>query len=135
LLLEGALGALLGAGYRADALVITPTFDSSITSDPNAAAIEGVINTAINTYETDFTDPITVPITFQEMTTGFGQSSKLVGRSPCICDASCEPGSECRARRPRCYRLSPGSSGSDPKPGTLALLGTSLLTLCRRRRQ
>jgi PEP-CTERM motif-containing protein len=66
LLLGGALGALLGAGHPADALVITPTFASNITSDPNAAAIEGVINTAISTYEADFNDPITVAITFQE---------------------------------------------------------------------
>jgi PEP-CTERM motif len=66
LLLGGALGALLGAGHPADALVITPTFASNITSDPNAAAIEGVINTAISTYEADFNDPINVAITFQE---------------------------------------------------------------------
>jgi hypothetical protein len=66
LLLGGALSALLGAGHPAEALVITPTFASNITSDPNAAAIEGVINTAISTYEADFNDPITVAITFQE---------------------------------------------------------------------
>jgi hypothetical protein len=56
-------------------LVITPTFDSSITGDPNAAAIEGTINTAINTYESAFTDPINVTIDFKEMTTGLGQSN------------------------------------------------------------
>jgi hypothetical protein len=56
-------------------LVITPTFDSSITGDPNAAAIEGTINTAINTYESDFTDPINVTIDFKEMATGLGQSN------------------------------------------------------------
>ncbi len=57
------------------ALVITPTFDSTITGDANAAAIENVINGAIATYETTFTDPINVTITFGEMTTGLGESS------------------------------------------------------------
>lgn len=47
-------------------LIIDPTFDVSITSDPNAAAIENAINTTIGIYETDFTDPITVAIKFQE---------------------------------------------------------------------
>jgi hypothetical protein len=55
--------------------VITPTFDSSITSDPNAAAIEGVINSAISTYENLFTNPITVLIQFQEMSSGLGSST------------------------------------------------------------
>jgi hypothetical protein len=68
--------ALLGPGAPAHAqLVITPTFDSSITSDPNAAAIEGVINQAIQTYENTFADPINVTIKFQEMTSGLGQST------------------------------------------------------------
>lgn len=61
-------------GARAQ-LLITPTFDSSITSDPNAAAIEGVINSAIHTYETTFNNPIQVNITFKEMTSGLGQSN------------------------------------------------------------
>jgi hypothetical protein len=56
-------------------LTITPTFDGSITSDPNAAAIEGVINSAIAKYESQFTDPINVTIKFQEMTSGLGQSN------------------------------------------------------------
>lgn len=46
--------------------VITPIFDSSITSDPNAASIEGTINTAISGYEALFSDPINVAIKFQE---------------------------------------------------------------------
>jgi len=61
------LGAtLLAAGQPAFSLVITPTFDSSITNDLNAATIEGVINTAIGTYQSNFSDPITVAIKFQE---------------------------------------------------------------------
>lgn len=76
LLLGAILGALVSTGQPAQAnLIITPTFGSSITSDPNAATIEGVINTAISTYEADFTDTINVAITFQEMTSGLGSSS------------------------------------------------------------
>jgi hypothetical protein len=54
---------------------ITATFDSSITNDPNAAAIEAIINSAIVTYETLFKDPINVAIDFKEMSSGLGQSS------------------------------------------------------------
>jgi len=73
--LSGTALCALVAGQSADALVITPTFASNITSDPNAVAIEGTINTAISTYEADFIDPINVAITFQEMANGLGASS------------------------------------------------------------
>src|SRR5579863_1264152 len=60
-------------------LNIIATFDSSITSDPNAAAIEGAINSAISFYDTTFTTataaPIGVAIDFQEMSSGLGQSN------------------------------------------------------------
>src|SRR5262252_2728795 len=49
----------------AGALVISPTFDSSITSSPNAAAIEAVIADAIAVFESLFDDPITVSILFR----------------------------------------------------------------------
>jgi hypothetical protein len=55
--------------------VINATFDSSITGDPNVAAIESVINSAIAFYESTLTDPIAVSIQFGEMTSGLGQSS------------------------------------------------------------
>src|SRR5206468_3424253 len=42
------------------------TFDSSITGDPNAVAIEAGINRAISQIESDFSDPISVNITFME---------------------------------------------------------------------
>jgi hypothetical protein len=58
-------------------LIITPTFDSSITGDPNAAAIEGVINSAISVYESAYANPINVPIYFQEGG-GLGESIKAV---------------------------------------------------------
>src|SRR4029077_18630481 len=63
-------------------LTINPTFDSSILNDPNAVAIEAMINRAISIYESLFSDPITVQIAFRWTTTadpcgpiaGLGQS-------------------------------------------------------------
>jgi hypothetical protein len=57
------------------AFVITPTFDATITSDPNAATIEASINRVIQSFEDSFSDNITVNITFQEVTKGLGGSS------------------------------------------------------------
>lgn len=76
-LLGGSFGLLvLGSTHTAQAqLVITPTFASSITSDPNSAAIQGVINSAISVYQSKFSDPINVTIQFGEMTSGLGQSN------------------------------------------------------------
>jgi hypothetical protein len=56
-------------------LIIIPTWDSTITSDPNAADIENTINAAIQVYEGKFSDPVTVNIKFAEMNTGLGQST------------------------------------------------------------
>lgn len=71
-----AVAVILGV-MPVRALVIVPTFDSTITSDPNAAIIEGTINTAIQFYEARFADPITVTIYFKEISTAgfYGQSS------------------------------------------------------------
>ncbi len=60
-------------------LVIIPVWDSSIQNDPNAAAIENTINSAIQAYEATFSDPITVTITFAEMGSGLGMSSTYGG--------------------------------------------------------
>jgi len=49
-------------------LVIQPSFDSSITGDPNAARIQETINRAISIYESLFTDPITIQIRFRYAT-------------------------------------------------------------------
>ena len=46
-------------------LVITPTFDGSITGNPNSAAIQSMINQAIALYQPLFNDPITVEILFR----------------------------------------------------------------------
>jgi hypothetical protein len=50
-------------------LIIHPTFDSSITNNPNAAAIEAMINRAVAVYESLFSDPITIQILFRYSTT------------------------------------------------------------------
>jgi hypothetical protein len=67
-----AIGPLAG-------LIINPTWDSTITSDPNAAAIMNTINNAILVYETKFSDPVTVNIKFAEMGGGLGMSSTAYG--------------------------------------------------------
>jgi hypothetical protein len=67
--------AFLSSGTQARAgLTITASFGNSITSDPNAAAIENVINQAIQVYQTKFTDNINVAIEFRSMTSGLGSS-------------------------------------------------------------
>jgi hypothetical protein len=50
-------------------LIIHATFDSSITGNPNAAAIEAMINRAIAICESLFSDPMTVEIRFRYATT------------------------------------------------------------------
>jgi hypothetical protein len=66
LLVTGAVTSLVLCAPAWANMVITPTFNSTITSDANSAAIEGAINSAIAVYEADFSDPINVHITFQE---------------------------------------------------------------------
>jgi hypothetical protein len=46
-------------------LVIVPTFDSTITLDPRSSAIQAMIISAIQKYQTLFSDPITVSIRFR----------------------------------------------------------------------
>lgn len=61
------VAAALSCALPAQAnLVITPVFDTTITGDANAAAIESVINTAASFYDNTFTNPVTVAIKFQE---------------------------------------------------------------------
>lgn len=72
-----AVAASLAAPARA-ALTITPTFGSSITGDPNAASIEATINSVLQTYQNQFSNPVSVSVTFQEMTSGLGQSVTFI---------------------------------------------------------
>src|SRR5262245_32246849 len=53
----------------ATGLTIHATFDSSITNNPNATAIEAMINRVISIYESLFSDPITIQIRFRYATT------------------------------------------------------------------
>jgi hypothetical protein len=71
------LAAIVAGAASADALVIVPTFDSSITNDVNAATIEATINAAIQLYETRFSNAFTVTIEFKEINTAgfYGRSS------------------------------------------------------------
>ena len=50
-------------------MIIHATFDSSITNNPNAAAIEAMINRGILIYESLFSDPITIEILYRYSTT------------------------------------------------------------------
>jgi hypothetical protein len=62
--------AMTATTVPATGLIIHATFDSSITGNPNAAAIEAMINRAISIYESLFSDPITIQIRFRYATTG-----------------------------------------------------------------
>ena len=53
----------------ATGLIIHPTFDSSIINNPNAAAIEAMVNRTISIYESLFSDPITIQILYRYSTT------------------------------------------------------------------
>ena len=59
----------IAGGGRSGALVIHATFDSSITGDPNSAAIQTMINNTVAIYESLFNDAITVNILFRYATT------------------------------------------------------------------
>lgn len=69
---------LLGATAQpAAALTIVPSFDSTISNDPNAAAIESAIQLAIAPYA-GFTDAVTVNILYQASHAG---TSAYLGES------------------------------------------------------
>jgi hypothetical protein len=82
---RGVTRTVLGLGFvavglatfavPAHAATINTAYASSITSDPNAAAIESTINQAVQFYDQNISTPVTVTIDFQEMTSGLGQSS------------------------------------------------------------
>jgi hypothetical protein len=59
------------------ALTINPTFDATVTSSPNSAAIQACINRTIDAYESAFSGGanVTANITFVNSTTGLGGSS------------------------------------------------------------
>jgi hypothetical protein len=70
-----SLVVLLAIGVPGHAITINPTFDSSITSDPNGATIESTIDAAIGILDQTVLDPITVAIKFQETASGLSRSN------------------------------------------------------------
>lgn len=67
--------SLVCVGQARANLVITPTFDASITGDANYAVIKNTIDTAIGAYASLISTSINVAITFTASTTGLGGNS------------------------------------------------------------
>jgi len=68
---SGTIGdskVMTGTTVPTQGLTINPTFESSILGDPNAAAIQAVINQAISILESLFSDPVTVSILYRYTT-------------------------------------------------------------------
>jgi hypothetical protein len=74
----GAFLLLAALPARAQ-VVITPTWDSSITSDPNGATIMATIDSALAVYASTFSTPLSVTITFTETNTGLGENLTYAG--------------------------------------------------------
>ncbi len=79
LAVPGFLVSLGMAGAVRANLTITPTFDSSFTGAANATYYEGQVNAAISSIESYIANPVTVNITFSDMSSGLGQSSTYLG--------------------------------------------------------
>ena len=73
-----SLGAAVLVAPPCRALVITPVWDSSITSLPNADAIEAEIQTALDDYQARFTDDVSVLISFESVSDGLGASNTYI---------------------------------------------------------
>lgn len=58
-----AVFVIFAFAFPARALVINPTFDSSITSLPNAASLESAFTYAAGQYESRFSDPMSINVT------------------------------------------------------------------------
>lgn len=65
-------GLALAAPRAAHALMITPNFDSSITGNANAAAIEGAINAAVGTMQGLYSDAVNLTVDFSYTGAGAG---------------------------------------------------------------
>lgn len=76
LLLSSLVVWLLSLSFSAHALTIIPTFDFSVTSNTNSSAVMADVQTAINFYQSTFTAPVTVQISFSE---GGGPSGSGLG--------------------------------------------------------
>ncbi|HEX4489098.1 MAG TPA: hypothetical protein VH088_22685, partial [Terriglobales bacterium] len=74
--------AFASVAKKPSALTILPTFDASITDDPNAADIEAAINAAITQLETHIVTPTTVKIMFVNVNNGLGGSATFYNNVP-----------------------------------------------------
>ena len=70
------VGIAMAAGTPARAMIILPTYDSTITSSPNFAQIQNAFNYAAAQFTNQFSDAITVSITVTSVggTSTLGQS-------------------------------------------------------------
>jgi hypothetical protein len=81
-LVPASVVALLGMAIPAHALVINPTFDSSLTNLANAAQWESAINYADGQFASLFSDAITINITFKaDSSTGVNGHNDFNGQS------------------------------------------------------
>src|SRR2546421_9297121 len=81
---DNSEAALAATATTNSGLVIIPSFDTTITSDPRSAAIQAMIVSAIDAYQKLFADPITVSIRFRLSTfrpDGRPLENNLVGGS------------------------------------------------------
>jgi hypothetical protein len=76
-----AFASCLFIATSANALVIDATFDSSVTSDPNAAGIEAQVNTAIQTIDGLYGTPLTVNVLISTNLAPLGFGPGVVGLS------------------------------------------------------
>jgi len=82
LLVPASVVALLGMATPAHALVINPTFDSSLQNLANAAQWESAINYADGQFASLFSDAITINITFKaDSSTGVNGHNDFNGQS------------------------------------------------------
>lgn len=70
--------ALMILPFPARALVINVTYDSSVTSQPNAAQIETAYNLVVQSLETLYTNPVTVNLTVYWGETDLGSSGTFL---------------------------------------------------------
>ena len=81
------LALLAGASRPAQALVIDPTFSSSITTSADAATIESDITQAIAFYDRTFTNPVIVAIDFQ-ITSGVSFLGQSISSTTLVSNAN-----------------------------------------------
>lgn len=72
LAVPSGLLALVAAGTPAQALVIDPVFGSSITTSSKKAAVEGAIDSAIDTLEGLYSNNVTIAVDFSYSSAGAG---------------------------------------------------------------